>query len=419
MEDETIHDAEAGQPRRNYLVRHWRGELSLPVSYWINGTLIAGVGVALLGAGLGALEATGLSLSTLSMLVLVFLALSGLVWLWSMVGIWRSAGRHPDRGGNVFWTGAARIRVALAVLGATGRVYGYLLQTREYAQLASGRDPMGPPAELRTEASGETLTLVGAITVGTGDRFERSLSQAPRVKLVRLSSPGGRILEAQRIAAAIRRRKLDTRVDDLCASACTFVLLAGANRTANEDARIGFHQPSFPGLTPEQNAGAIEAMRSAYRRAGIEDGFVRRAMTTPAVSIWYPDMREMIDAHVITDTEIVISSSKSRMKTNVAQELVAAARAVNTRGPVTVDPFTTLTGADASGTTMTYRYRVKLDGRRLTSHRIRAGLTPVLKRDVCGNPDMRLIVEAGGAFRYVYSGSGGRELAAIVIRSCR
>ena len=25
----------------NYLVRHWRGDLSLPVSYWINGTLVS------------------------------------------------------------------------------------------------------------------------------------------------------------------------------------------------------------------------------------------------------------------------------------------------------------------------------------------------------------------------------------------
>src|SRR5271167_3634650 len=28
--------ASSGSPRRSYIVRHWRGDLSLPVSYWIN-----------------------------------------------------------------------------------------------------------------------------------------------------------------------------------------------------------------------------------------------------------------------------------------------------------------------------------------------------------------------------------------------
>jgi hypothetical protein len=32
---------------RNYLMRHWRGELSLPISYWVNGSLL-GVGFLLL-----------------------------------------------------------------------------------------------------------------------------------------------------------------------------------------------------------------------------------------------------------------------------------------------------------------------------------------------------------------------------------
>lgn len=417
--DDPATDAAPEQGRRrNYFVRHWRGELSLPVSYWVNGTLIAGIGMGLLSAGLGAIAATGLSLSSLSILIILFLALSGVVWLWSLVGIWRSAGHHPDRGGNVFWTGAARIIVALAVLGATGRVYGYLLQIREYVQLATGRDPMGPPAEISTDRSGTSLTLKGTITVGTGARFEQALAAAPKVRLVQLSSPGGRILEAQRVAAAIRERKLDTRVDDVCASACTFILIAGRNRTSNEDARIGFHQPSFPGLSAEQNAGAVEAMRSAYSRSGIEEAFVQKAMTTPASSIWFPDMREMIDAHVITDAEIVVSSSRTRMKGNVAREMEAAAETVNARGPVRVDAVTTLLGAEASGATLTYRYRLTLDRSRIAPQRFKSELGRNLKREICSNPDGRTLLEGGGAFRYLYSDSAGRSLAEIVIRAC-
>src|SRR5215470_18928631 len=35
------------QRKRNYFIRHWRGELSLPVSYWLNGLLATVFTVAL------------------------------------------------------------------------------------------------------------------------------------------------------------------------------------------------------------------------------------------------------------------------------------------------------------------------------------------------------------------------------------
>ena len=40
-------------------------------------------------------------------------------------------------------------------------------------------------------------------------------------------------------------QQLDTHVIDFCESACTLILLAGINRTAERDAKIGFHQTSI------------------------------------------------------------------------------------------------------------------------------------------------------------------------------
>ena len=55
-------NASASEPpplpeRSNYLVRHWRGELPLPVSYWVNG-ILGGVLVAILSGVVSASEAT-------------------------------------------------------------------------------------------------------------------------------------------------------------------------------------------------------------------------------------------------------------------------------------------------------------------------------------------------------------------------
>src|SRR5689334_12574412 len=39
----TLLEPEAEAKPRNYFTRHWRGELSLPVSYWVNGILTGGM----------------------------------------------------------------------------------------------------------------------------------------------------------------------------------------------------------------------------------------------------------------------------------------------------------------------------------------------------------------------------------------
>jgi hypothetical protein len=308
--------------------------------------------------------------------------------------------------------------VAIAVLGSTGHVYGYFLQIREHAQLAWGKDTMGAPPTIGLDKSGQALSFSGLITVGTARRFEEAISAAPRLKEIRLSSPGGRILEAQRMASSIREHGLNTRVEEQCASACTFVLIAGKERTANENAQIGFHQPSFPGLTPEQGAGAAAAMRNAYQRAGIARDFVDRAMTAPPQSMYYPDMREMIDAHVITDAEIVISSSKARMKGNIEAELAGAAASLNRQAPIQVDPMTVLTGATASGATLTYRFSIEADRRRLNLPKVKSILAASSRRKVCGDPDTRQAIEGGAAFDYLFTDKKGQVIAEVAVAKC-
>ena len=46
-----------------------------------------------------------------------------------------------------------------------------------------------------------------------------------------------------------RERKLATRVDGDCASACTFAFLGGVERSISPGGRLGFHRASFPGMS--------------------------------------------------------------------------------------------------------------------------------------------------------------------------
>jgi hypothetical protein len=124
---------EAGGPARpgprsaarsdNYFARHWRGELSLPVSYWVNGVL--GNIVVAIAVFISAVLMTATTFTTfdadhgtaLSILLLICL-LVAVVALWQLVGLWRSATRYRDAHPTRYWGGVAKVAVILTVAGA-------------------------------------------------------------------------------------------------------------------------------------------------------------------------------------------------------------------------------------------------------------------------------------------------------------
>ena len=169
---------------------------------------------------------------------------------------------------------------------------------RENAFIALGRDRL-PPIEARITTENSVLLLHGAFGAGSADRVRRLLDENPSVSTVALSSAGGRLREASLIADLVRKRGLDTYVDTRCESACTFVFLAGEDRAATPNARIGFHRPSFAGIAPAGFDPATEEMLRTYRHAGIPAAFLARVAATDPGNMWYPSPRELEDAGVI------------------------------------------------------------------------------------------------------------------------
>jgi len=286
----------------NYVVRHWRGALSLPRSYWLNGVL-GGAVVSFAAPYLmnHVHEALG-SLRASAILWFVFVAFFLAFWIWTQVGIWRSAGYHSDRGGAEPWAVIARVMVGFASMGLLLQIHGLTLQAIEFGSLASGYDPIGNDARMALSEDGTRLDVVGNLTAGSADRFAVAVAGAPRLASVALDSDGGRIFEGQRMAALIQERGLDTHVDEHCASACTFVLIAGHRRVAGRGASIGFHQPSFPGMGEDDRTLMIEDMRALYREGGIGDAFLERVLAVAPDDMWYPTHDELIAARVITES---------------------------------------------------------------------------------------------------------------------
>lgn len=96
---------------------HWRGNLSLPISFWVNGSCTAVIVAVLTLYVTGELDYSDLSEASWMRATLTLYCVSLIISLWSIVGIWRSATSYQLTGGALKWSLTAKL---LALLGALG-----------------------------------------------------------------------------------------------------------------------------------------------------------------------------------------------------------------------------------------------------------------------------------------------------------
>ena len=232
--------------------------------------------------------AWGPGLQTLSLSTLGGLALLALVSVWAPVGAWRSASRYVDDGGSAGWSRAAKIVLGLGMLSsAVTFAFDVVPQLPDQLRLSAGRDPIGSLSIALADDS-RSVTLSGPFGMGSAARFEQLVKKAPQLRYVVLDSPGGRLYEAHEIATLVRQRGLRTRASGDCASACTLVFVAGAQRSLVGPARLGFHRASVPSLNPLHDELANRRLARLYADAGMPEDFVDSVLRTPARRMWFP-----------------------------------------------------------------------------------------------------------------------------------
>lgn len=305
--------------------------------------------------------------------------------------------------------------MVLGVLVFLAQMPALWLQTKEFAQIAVGRDPIGQAAALSVSKDGSTIDLDGYIVAGSVSDLADVLDQAPGVKLIRLASQGGRIAPALDMADMIRERGLETRVDSSCESACTLLFLAGKLRTASPIAQVGFHQPDFPGVSPQEREAMIAENRSDYVSAGIDRSFVDRIMKVPPNEIWYPGHQELIDAGVLTDI-VAAPEDDPRQAAQLVRILDQIVTATNAEKGAMVDELTRLDNARREGRMITVDYTINAPGdfSRAQAEKI---MREELHPGICGDHRAAL-VHAGAGFRFRYRTKSGETFADVTIDRC-
>lgn len=291
-----------------YLVRHWRGQLSLPISFWFNGFLgyaLATLSVAPIGAS--SLLRTEFSPAILLISLAASWAFTFVVLCWQFVGTWRAASKCARETWPVFWQAAAKLALCIAAATTLSHfVSRGLPQIREAYTIYMGDEEVGKYA-FRILRDGAELEFSGGITFGAAKDFAKLVDTMGGLKTIHLNSPGGRIREAQRMGNLIKTHHLDTYVVNSCLSACTILFLSGQNRFVGPNAKIGFHQPSFAGLTEEERTELAEDEERRLVGFGLSPQFARHAVEAPPSDMWIPSHQELIAEKVATD---IAGSSK-------------------------------------------------------------------------------------------------------------
>jgi len=319
------------RPSQNVIARHWRGEFSLARSYWINYLVVGtsfGLAVGLLGAAinLGGVEQPVRWLISLGLTWSVIILLT----VWGGVGVWRAATAYR-RAGKRFWGTTAKVTIALGALHLVySVVFAAIPQSLGIIEIVAG-DARLATHQFKVLNNGTMLDFSGGISFGTAKEFETMLKAMDNVRTVRLNSNGGRIAEAQKISDLIKARGLSTYVTHQCASACTIIFLGGKQRHLHADAKLGFHQPYFRGMTAAEQRISIAREQDRLRNFGLSNDFAERANTAGPSGMWFPEQSELLRERVVTS--IFTPPPPKPVAASASAQSATAARAAGTPPP--------------------------------------------------------------------------------------
>lgn len=224
----------------NYIQKHWRGELSLAVSFWINLLLINFV-IRLVEKLLFYNEVikNPVIAARVSFVYAAFALL--IIYPWQFVGLWRACNYRIKTGGKRFWARATQVLVVLGFICTLSNLNLSWPIYKDFFRIGFQKDEYGNYT-LKLEKNNTLIHLQGGLCFGVSKDVTKLLKKYPEVEGIILDSYGGRIYEGRELAKIISTYGLDTYSLKGCYSAATTAFIAGKNRFLGIGANLAFHQ---------------------------------------------------------------------------------------------------------------------------------------------------------------------------------
>ncbi len=158
---------------------------------------------------------------------------------------------------------------------------------------------------------GDHILAEGAFAPDTSETFSKFLTaqapgDGPLAMALYIRSPGGALAAALDMGQTLRVRGMSVVAFDLCASACTYMLMGGLNRVVTREAKYGVHQFSFSDASTDPNkplftARDVETHQimvgelADYADAmGVDPRVVVLASRTPPASMTYLTRQQLV-----------------------------------------------------------------------------------------------------------------------------
>jgi len=283
----------------SYAGRHWRGELPLWLSFWVNLVLLSVLPVApVFGFVVWFEHFENVTVAAASLLVILI----GMICLvpWQLIGTWRAARRHQQEGGSrvvVMFTCLAVIGMWINTAFAVPTIAPLF---KEIWHVVNGVE--NSQFFVSISADGSAIEFTGNIAFGATRRVRQVIETAPDAHWLVLQSPGGRVVEAHKLRALVERHRLNTAVSDNCSSACFLVFVSGMERHAAPNTRIGVHGiTNTAGAHPSEFTDDYERERAYLRSRGLHEEFIRKIYEAPSTRMWWLSREELERYGIITN----------------------------------------------------------------------------------------------------------------------
>ena len=389
-----------------YIKDHWQGNLSRPISFFVNG-LVSALIVAVLTIYVDdELYFGDLSQGCWLILNSIVFCIAVMLSVWSLVGMLRSAGNFLEKGDNTRLALTAQLLPIIGTLALLMQSNEKVPQIAETTLLYFGHDPIGDPATLNVD--GNNLHIDGLITDEVAETFKALIDTHPEVTQISMFSGGGRLDAAEAIASIISKRKLNTLVVQECSSACTIIFLSGKIRIFDIGSKLGFHGPRALGRSDVESQNSSPEMFGAYEGVGLSSAFIDQALQTPPSSIWYPSDETLIRQRAVT------SFTNDRIKHDLEQEV----ENLRANGPLKIDKLTKVVSAKTEDNSITYTYVIagRSDAVDWDSMVVMAKYDANVA--TCRNAVTNVMVKSGASYTYLYVDERGQKVGSVVIDKC-
>lgn len=287
-------------PRREsgFVMAHWRGELPLGQSYWINGVLLSLALLLVESMLLAWIKGGHPSLTKVLVIAAVWSVLRLSISVWQAVGILRAAAVSGSK-----WAVPVNILMVLGIFGVLGRLP---TEWHDLQGLAHGAAEQRRLSNfvITADPDGQAITATGHIGVGYADGIADAFEAHPQIHRLVLDSLGGDVGNGMQLHDYLAAHpSISVEVDHACISACTVAFIGAHERIVSTRGTLGFHQmrSMIDTRRSEDYVGSEQShFMTLMSDLGASTDFIRLAFAKQGDAYWAPDANVLFANHIIT-----------------------------------------------------------------------------------------------------------------------